>query len=266
MNDTELGLVSRGNDSRLLHDKVFQRQYFAQVQRNYVDICSGSEVDTLRRTFMTVSISKSGHDSFEDGRADLNKVILGLRKLREALLATRDRSEFAKEVLLFTVRVTTLLGHYESYIPAMKRLLEEDVVELTSAERYEIGGLYVLHLAHFNNDLTAAYDAMLRHDLLDDLALRQVLRAWDDCDYVLWRRRFITEPDPGRHRMMAFGDTAIAVGSLKRIGRAYFFMQKTELETLTGWPWQDCVDQLECGWRLEDSGRVVMRERRSKVS
>ncbi|KAK9374632.1 uncharacterized protein V1513DRAFT_445498 [Lipomyces chichibuensis] len=271
----DYGLVSRGNDTRLQHDPDVQQRYFALLQRKYLAVCANSPgVDALRRTFQTLTI-RTEHAAEHDDETDedaarrmaLDHVVLGLRKLREAVIASGPPTLFAKKVLLFSVRVTVLLGHYQSYLPAMKRLLDDvhPVIPLSVAERYEIGGLYVLHLVHFSNDMTAAYDAMQHYDLFNDLALRQVLRAWADVDYVLWRRRYDAEPDSGRRRIMAFGDRMMAIETLKRLGTAYFFMQKDEIEKFTGRQWTDCVEKLGCGWRLEETGRVVMRERKHRL-
>ncbi|KAJ8100887.1 hypothetical protein POJ06DRAFT_237052 [Lipomyces tetrasporus] len=270
----DYGLVSRGNDTRLQRDPDTQQRYFTLLQRRYLAACADAPgVDALRRTFQTLTIGTQHGVDQDDGsdedaarRMALDHVVLGLRKLREAVIASGPPTPFAKKVLLFSVRVTVLLGHYQSYLPAMKRLLDDvhPVIPLSSAERHEIGGLYVLHLVHFSNDLTAAYDAMQQYDLFDDLALRQILRAWADFDYALWRRRYHAEPDSGRRRIMAFGDRTMAVETLKRLGTAYFFMQKDEIERLTGWRWTDCVEKLGCGWRLEETGRVVMRERKHR--
>ncbi|KAK9327717.1 hypothetical protein V1520DRAFT_348119 [Lipomyces starkeyi] len=271
----DYGLVSRGNDTRLQSDPDVQQRYFALLQRKYLAVCANAPgVDALRRTFQTLTIGTEhavdqDEETDEDAarRMALDHVVLGLRKLREAVIASGPPTPFAKKLLLFSVRVTVLLGHYQSYLPAMKRLLDDvhPVIPLSAAERYEIGGLYVLHLVHFSNDLTAAYDAMQHYDLFDDLALRQVLRAWADVDYVLWRRRYDAEPDSGRRRIMAFGDRIMAIETLKRLGTAYFFMQKDEIEKLTGRRWIDCVEKLGCGWRLEETGRVVMRERKHRL-
>ncbi|KAK9235514.1 hypothetical protein V1525DRAFT_260991 [Lipomyces kononenkoae] len=277
----DYGLVSRGNDTRLQSDPDLQQRYFALLQRKYLAICADAPgVDALRRTFQTLTVGTSttttedavdlGRDRTDEDAARkmaLDQVVLGLRKLREAVIASGPPTPFAKKVLLFSVRVTVLLGHYQSYLPAMKRLLDDvhPVIALSAAERYEIGGLYVLHLVHFSNDLTAAYHAMHQYDLFDDLALRQVLRAWADVDYVLWRRRYDGEPDSGRRRIMAFGDRTMAIETLKRLGTAYFFMQKDEIERFTGRQWTDCVQKLGCGWRLEETGRVVMRERKHRL-
>ncbi|KAK9381814.1 uncharacterized protein V2V93DRAFT_367934 [Kockiozyma suomiensis] len=286
----DFGLVSRGNDDRLLHDEALQTRYFNKLQRKYLSACASAPgVEALRRTLESLSVSNNtsnlnsarvqATDTSFDGlnsrdakdeaerRMALDQVVLGLRKLREAILASGPPTAFGKSVFLFTVRVTVPIGHYESYVPAMKCLLDviSQTQPLTKAERHEIGALYLLHLTHFSNNMSEAFEAMQKYGLADDLTLRQTLQAWWDRDYVLWRRRFVKEKDPARRKLMEYGDRTMALEALKRVGAAYFFMKREELEKITGWPWTRCVDELGCGWRHEqDSSLIVIRERKKK--
>ncbi|KAK9474634.1 uncharacterized protein V1510DRAFT_406032 [Dipodascopsis tothii] len=197
-------------------------------------------------------------------RRQLDDIVMALRTLREAVLASPPCA-LAKSVLLLSIRVTVLLGHYESYLPSMLQLLDtvHPVLPLSDAELHEVVALYALHLVHFANNAAEAYAVMDKYNVRDDLPLRQIIAAMVDCDYVLWRRRYVGETDPGRRRMMAFGERNMTRQTLKRLGMAYFHMPVRDVERLTGWSWDDCVNVLGCGWRLEGD-RVVMRERKTR--
>ncbi|KAK9477807.1 hypothetical protein V1514DRAFT_333041 [Lipomyces japonicus] len=255
------GLVSRGSAEvhDLMTSSADQHAYFAALQQRYLKLCAdASDIDTLRTTLTA-------------GDGELASIIMGLRRLREILVATSSFDHFAQTVYLFSVRVGVVSAHYETYLPACKRLLDHHFL-LTPAERSEIGSIYVLHLVHktghhhnhTTSALTAAYDAMAKYDLFDDLRLRQVLRAWIDKDYVLWRRNLDNEPDPGRRRIMTMAERTMVIETLKRIGASYLSIEKSELEKLTGWSWNRCVTDLSCGWRLEGS-KIIIRERKKKA-
>ncbi|KAK9448051.1 uncharacterized protein V1518DRAFT_456781 [Limtongia smithiae] len=270
----DFGFVSRSGETRLQHDAALQARYFTYLQQQYLLACAAAPgSDALRRTFERLSLGEDGGDNDDDEAAAaaaaaresaLRRVLLGLRKLRQAILASGPPSAFGKDVFMFSVNVAVPTGQHEQYVPAMKWLLDDASALLTNAEAREVGALLTLHLAHFSNDVPAAFGAMQRYNVFGDLALRQVVHAWADRDYVLWRRLFRRESDPARRRMMDFGDRQMAMETLKRIGAAYFFMPQQDVEALAGLPWRDCVEKLGCGWRREEQGRIVIRERRPR--
>ncbi|KAK9462118.1 uncharacterized protein V1516DRAFT_673795 [Lipomyces oligophaga] len=219
-------------------------------------------IDTENVESKVTDINYMDKKGTETKESQFDQILVGLRKLRETVLASGPPTSFSKIVFLFSARVTVLLGHYQSYLPSLKTLLDviDPVVPLTTAERYEIAGLYVLHLTHFANDPAAAFDALYRYNIQDDLPLRQIIISWTDKDYVLWRTRYKAESDNARRKLMDHGARNMAIACMKTIGSAYFFMSKTELEGLVGYCWDQCLD-LGCRWRLEND-RVVIRQRK----
>ncbi|KAK9453113.1 hypothetical protein V1511DRAFT_463137 [Dipodascopsis uninucleata] len=273
---SDIGFVSRGTETNLQSDLAAQKRYFAYIQQKYLEVCASVSVESLRKTFRTLTLtseleqnetsSKEPDQTYKEdvhSRASLDSVIFDLRRLREAVQASDAPIQFEKSVLLFSARTTALMGHYQSYVPSVRRLL--DTMPLSEAERHEVGAIYILHIVHFNNDIPAAFEALAKYNLFDDLSLRQIVRSWADWDYVLWRRRLRAETDPARLRIMMFGDRLMAIETLKRLGKAYFFMQKSEIEKLTGWKWEDCVNKLGCGWYNEENDRIVMRQRKRRI-
>lgn len=108
----------------------------------------------------------------------IDSIIMSLRKLREAMIAQKP-SYFMKTVFLFSVRVTSTMGHYASYVPSVLKLLEiHEDLPLTNAEVQEVCGVYALYLAIVAGNVAEGYQ-MLDRNGWKDSRLHAVLRAWE---------------------------------------------------------------------------------------
>lgn len=273
----DYGLLSRGEDTRLVNNEEEQKKYFAAIQRHYIRFCyDAGDGSVLRAALKAVEKSqadswdteqkagKRGGDKDKGKKPAIDSIIMSLRKLREAMIA-QTPSDFMKTVFLFSVRVTSTMGHYASYVPSVLKLLEiHDELPLTNAEIQEVCGVYAIYLAVVAGNVTEGYQVLDRNDWKDS-RLQTVLRAWETKDYVSWAKLYTTETDLGRSKMMQSGDSHMAMEGLKRIGKSYFFIQRTELEKLIGWKWPAIQKDLNCGWRQEEDGRIIIRERRQKA-
>lgn len=274
----DYGLLSRGEDSRLANNEEEQKKYFAAIQRRYIRFCYDAGDGAVLKAALR-AVEKT--DSFQEEETGGNKgdkvkedrkgnppaidsIIMSLRKLREAMIA-QTPSEFTKAVFLFSVRVTSTMGHYQSYVPSVLKLLEvHATVPLTNAEVQEVCGIYALYLSIVSGCSSEAYLVLDRNDWKDSRLL-SILRAWDTKDYVSWAQLCRTESDLGRSKIMQSGDPHMAMEGLKRIGKTYFSIHVDELEKLLGWKWAAIKKELNCGWREEDGGRIVIRERRQQA-
>lgn len=130
---------------------------------------------------------------------------MSLRKLREALLSTKANS-FTKNVYLFSVRISSVIGHYQTYVPSILYLLEDKHQHLLSeSERQEIATLLVLHEAHFTQENVKALKLYFKYlDGVDTKTL-QILKAWIAKDYYTWIKLYNTETDAAKVVIMKLG-------------------------------------------------------------
>ncbi|KAL8684153.1 MAG: hypothetical protein Q9218_008398, partial [Villophora microphyllina] len=84
---------------------------------------------------------------------------MAMRKLREAIVASRRHDLFAKSVYFFIIRTTVMLGHSESYHPALLYLFRciYPCSILGKEEIVEFAGYLLLDLACRQNDLATAF-------------------------------------------------------------------------------------------------------------
>ena len=273
----DYGLLSRGEDTRLVNNEEEQKKYFGAIQRHYIRFCYDAGDGSVLKAALK-AVEKSQAESWDTdqkggkrvGDKDRSKkpaidsIIMSLRKLREAMIAQKP-SEFMKTVFLFSVRVTSTMGHHASYVPSVIKLMEiHEVLPLTNAEIQEVCGVYALYLVVVAGDVVRGYQVLDQNDWKDS-RLQAVLRAWVTKDSVSWARLYATETDLGRSKMMQSGDAHMAMEGLKRVGRSYFFIQTTELEKMIGWKWPAIQKDLGCGWRQEEDGRIIIKERRQKA-
>ncbi|KAG5364486.1 putative membrane protein [Yarrowia sp. E02] len=273
----DYGLLSRGEDTRLVNNEEEQKKYFGAIQRHYIRFCyDAGDGSVLKAALKAVEKSqavswdtdqkggKRAGDKDRSKKPAIDSIIMSLRKLREAMIAQQP-SDFMKVVFLFSVRVTSTMGHYASYVPSVLKLLEiHEELPLTNAEIQEVCGVYALYLAIVAGNVSGGYEILDRNGWKDS-RLQAVLRAWETKDSVSWARLYATETDLGRSKMMQSGDSHMAMECLKRVGKSYFFIQTAELEKMIGWKWPAIQKDLGCGWRQEVDGRIIIRERRQKA-
>jgi hypothetical protein len=184
---------------------------------------------------------------------------MALRKLREAIVASKRRDDFATQVYLFAIRLGILSSSHETYHPALLYLLKviHPAHNLSSVELQEVVGFLVLDAACRRSDLAEAYTLRNKYRL-KDAKVDAVLRALSRDDWVLWRkvRRSV---DGHKARIMDFAEPQLRSHILKAFGRSYLSVSREFLETQTFSSWSELVGRHQVGWEL-DNGRVVIRK------
>lgn len=176
--------------------------------------------------------------------------------MREALLKF-PIDEFAKSVFLFSIRVSTRVGHYQTYIPSITHLLKKPEV-LNKEELNEVTNFYCLHLSHFNNDDQLALEALMRYGK-GDLRLRQVLESWRTQDYKRWFDLYHSEKEYSKKKLMSFGEKKMILYAINCIENSYRQLPKSYVWDLFQLDLNVLTAEYACNWVLKDEKTVLMK-------
>lgn len=200
--------------------------------------------------------------------AELSTLLLSLRKLREAILATSSTAPvpFAQRVHIFSIRLSILARHPPSYFPSLRYLLENlhtTTHPLTPSELTEFTSYLILDYACRQSDMATAYAlwarARAKHGF-QCVFVERVLAALMHDNWVLfWRTRKAV--DGYMRAVMNWAADDVRRRALKAIGRTYMTVNVHWLvENCTGeegWTWEKLVETEKLGWQREgDSIRI----------
>ncbi|CCH41519.1 hypothetical protein BN7_1060 [Wickerhamomyces ciferrii] len=229
-----------------------------------------SSTTTNQRPFSSISSSSSALPIDKDAAQrrrerfanDQNKnkeeaLTYNIGKLREALLKF-EPDELAKSVFLYSIRLSSKIGHYQTYVPSINFLLKHQNI-LTSSELNEITNILALHLAHFNESNDGALEVYYKY-AKDDLKLGKVLKAWRLLDYVTWFNLLGNEKDLMYYKMMKYGESKMINHSFKCIQSSYFQLPKSYIDEIYHIRFEDLQSRYLCKWTLQGS-TVVIRSR-----
>lgn len=190
---------------------------------------------------------------------ELSTILMAMRKLREAIVASVRRDAFAREVYAFIIRTTILLRHVESYQPALLYLLSRihPVVPLSSSAFHELLGYYILDSACRQNDLNSAYDVKYRCKYRD-VRIEAVLKALAHGNWpMFW---FIqNSADVHQKVLMEWAEDRMRKHALNCIGKAYLVIDKTSLEGAIRKPWSEVKVQGALGWQLNGENITIRK-------
>ncbi|KAK3361186.1 hypothetical protein B0T24DRAFT_642588 [Lasiosphaeria ovina] len=257
----EYGLPSKG-EKRLLSLKT-QENYYSKIAEKYLAFCTNAgDRDGLQRQFALLTLSDpNGLPSPppDAKAADLSQILSALRKLREGIVASKRRDDFAAQVYLFAIRLGILSHSPETYHPSLLYLLRviHPARNLTSVELQEVAGYIVLDAACRRGNLAEAY-ALRNKYRLHDVKVDGVLRALAQDNWVLWRK-MKRSIDGHRSRLMEFAEPQLKAHILKAFARSYLSVSLQFLETQALASWSELTGQYGVGWELSD-GRVVIRK------
>ena len=171
------------------------------------------------KTEMKVS-ANSTSISIEQSR-DLSVILMAMRKVREAIVASGRKDAFALRAYAFVIRATILMRHMESYHPALLHLLRDihPVTPLTALELHEFVGFYMLDLSCRQNDLATACKVGCRYNY-KDVKVNTVLKAlihgnW----YAFWKVKSFMSSH--QQRLLEYGEGAMRRCALDWLGNRY---------------------------------------------
>ncbi|CAN6616500.1 hypothetical protein TRVA0_006S02982 [Trichomonascus vanleenenianus] len=234
--DDSYGLLSRGEDTRLAKDRRERRDYFVKVQLSYLKFTSkhgGHEealkiVDAVSRARWRNE--KQRHEIREE---PIDNIYMSMRKLREASIAN-ESDDLAVSIFLFSTKIAVIGGKYESYLPSMTYLLHPlmSVLEKRQDELKLIAKLYVLHLAHFNRALNAAFEWYFRL-IPSDRATFSILRAFCAGNFVRWRKLYKLQDDMTK-AILRHGEKTLLRETSTKLARSYAMLRVETVEQFTG--------------------------------
>lgn len=283
-----VGLPSKGDDRsvptcweistssnlcRLLDFKV-QEEYYDKIvdQYNHLDI-DGS----IHEAFGTLSLDANSEDFplatkntilkrdpqkelHIPGRdsKELAVILMAMRKLREAIVASVRKDEFALRAYIFMIRATILEKHMESYQPALLHLLHGIHPEypLTAIEYPEFVDYLVLDLACRQKNIAAAFQAKYHHGGNPKIeAVLKALVRGDWCSFWKIER----SADRYQKQLLSWGEEEMRRHAIKCVGKSYLSLDKIGLERALKIRWEDFEREGIVDWQLE-GGIVTTRK------
>ncbi len=190
-------------------------------------------------------------------------ILLAMRKLREGILGSRRRDQFAQRAYMFIIHASILAKHWESYQPALLYLLYEihPHTPLSVPELQEFAGYRILDLSCRQYELGDAFAVKLefKHQ---DRKIATVLKSLVHDDWVrFWRTRRAV--DGYQRAIMEFAVERLRLHALKCVGRSYMNADKAFIERTGDTGWDELVKG-GVGWQLQENGNVVIRKPKAK--
>ncbi|GES58408.1 SAC3/GANP/Nin1/mts3/eIF-3 p25 [Aspergillus terreus] len=283
-----VGFVSKGD--RKLLDHTTQEKYYAQITRRYFEFCARHSED-LDAAWASLPISASGDATknppaafpqtksdrstkshIPSASAELSTLLLSLRKLREAVLATASTIpvSFSQRVHLFSIKLSIQAKHPPSYFPSLRYVLEKlhtTSHPLPEPQLRDVISYLILDYACRQEDLVAAFElraqARSRHSFQSDTVDRVLTALAHDNWVVFWQvRRVVDSPT---RAVMDWAADRVRRHALKAVGSAYLNVGvQWVTEGCTGdkgWTWEALAEKEKLGWEKEGDKIIIKRPR-----
>lgn len=178
-------------------------------------------------------------------------ILMAMRKLREAIVASTRNDTFALRVYAFMIRATILMKHMESYHPALLHLLRNihPITPLTASEHHEFLGFYILDLSCRQNDLAAAYKLRCRYNY-KNVRVGAVLKALVHGNWcAFWKIKPLMSGH--QQRLLEYGEKWMRQRALDCLGKSYLTVDKGFLERSARRRWEELEENNYTNWQLE---------------
>ncbi|KAJ9191849.1 hypothetical protein DTO027B5_6803 [Paecilomyces variotii] len=292
-----VGFVSKG-DKQLL-DHQAQVEYFQKIVDRYMEFCDRHNKD-LDAAFDSLPTSasddatKNPPASLPPARSgaptkgsaaksspppaiELSRILLSLRKLREAILATASTIPvpFSQRVHVFSIRLSIMAQHPPSYFPSLRYLLDKlhtPTHPLEPSELSEFTSYLALDYACRQADMGAAYElrsrARARYGFRSDLVDRVLSALMHDDWVAFWRAR--KGLDGYMRRVTNWAVDRVRRHALKAVGSAYM---NVDLNWIVvgctgdgeGWTWEKLVEKEKLGWEKEGNKIIIKRPKSRRL-
>jgi hypothetical protein len=265
-----------------LNDFKAQETFYRHIYERYYLFCKESR-DDLESEFAKLSMASNGSTSRitaakatstapspistpspppikPEPSSELILIYTAMRKLREGLVASSRKDDFARDTYLWLIRAAVLTRAWEAYTPAIAHLVSHvhPASPLSKSEWQEISAYHILDLACRQGDLQGALALRRarglepRRDgsdsdvtsLLDEILQALIHDEW----FLFWRAK--RRADGHYRAIMEFAEEGVRVHALKCLARSYFTAEKEYVEKCAGRTWKDLVDE-GVGWELE---------------
>jgi hypothetical protein len=207
---------------------------------------------------------------------ELTVILLALRKLREALLATSSSASspvFSQRVHVFCIRLAILAFHPPSYHPPLMHvlfILHTPQFPLPASELSEMTTYLILDLACRQQEFAGAYSMRsisrlhrgYESRIVDEIVGAVVTNNW----VAFWRVR--RQVDGYVRALMQWTIPSLRRNSLKALGRAYLSCDVEWVrQSAAGaeMSWRELVEKENIGWIMEDS-KVTIRKPKPRAA
>jgi hypothetical protein len=187
--------------------------------------------------------------------AELQTLLLSLRKLREALLSSHRIDAFAQRAHIFSIRLAILAMHPVSYEHSLSYLLNtiHPVTPLPLSELAEFTTYAILDAACRSEEYEEAY--FFRRNAAEEFGYSDrhvdaILKALVHQNAILfWKTR--RKVDGYQKRLLDFAEERVSRTALKVIGRSYMGTPVKWVESCAGGGeknWDQLVEEHNIGW------------------
>ncbi|KAJ5287565.1 SAC3/GANP/Nin1/mts3/eIF-3 p25 [Penicillium angulare] len=281
-----VGFVSKG-DKTLLNHKA-QQDYYDTIVERYFRFCSDHHND-FDAAHASLPISSSNDATSNPpaaqsapktsplGRgipppsAELSKLLLSLRKLREGILATSGTTppEFAQRVHYFSIRLAILAQHPPSYFPSLEHCLNKlhsRSHPMPDSEVKDIVTYLILDYACRQENMVSAFELRARarrECAFQSLAVDRVLTALMHDNWVIFWQVHKTV-DSYTRAVMNWAVDRVRRHALKAVGSAYL---NAPVDWIVGgctgddvnWTWEKLHQKENLGWQKEGDIIIIRR-------
>ncbi|KAL8891865.1 MAG: hypothetical protein Q9215_001190 [Flavoplaca cf. flavocitrina] len=267
-----VGLVSKGDESLLNHKT--QEDYFKTITTRYHALAGPSERHPQDKhgfttRFASLSLNQDtpsatiAPTAVQMGASTpgMPPILMAMRKLREAIVASSRADDFAKTVYIFIIRTTILLGHPESYHPALLHLFRR-LHSLEKEEETELIAYYILDLACRQQDLATAFRVLSIYDH-GNRKVHMVLRALVHGNWVLFEKAQASGSDHEK-RLMDWAGERMTDHAVQCLGKSYMSVHKGYVEQCTGMKWEKLKESRKMFWVCD--GETVVIKQMKKLS
>ena len=259
-----------------------QEDYFDIIKTRYRSFAGISDEQTLDGDALATCLASLSLDQQGPGKSiksakdellgkassisvshELATILLAMRKLREAIVASSRADHFAKTVYLFIIRTAIMLEHVESYHPALLHLLchVRKVVPLSEDEEMEFVGFYLLDVACRQLDFAAAFRIQNQHGFRDG-KIGTVLTALVHGNWILFAKAK-AEANAYQRRLIGWADGEMASCLVQYLGKSYLSIPKRYVEQSTDMDWQELKKLRNLPWVL-DGETITIRQMKRK--
>ncbi|KAJ5989113.1 hypothetical protein N7481_004323 [Penicillium waksmanii] len=281
-----VGFVSKGDKKLLEHSA--QKEYFDKIVERYMKFCAhhSKDLDAALTSLPTSSSNDvtsnpaaaqpttKSNPAVRGGpppSAELSTLLLSLRKLREAILATSTTTPaiFSQRVHVFSIRLSIRAQHPPSYFPSLRYSLDRlhsKAHPLPDCEVKEIVSYLILDYACRQNDMVSAFEwrARARKEYgFQSQTIDNVLAAlMHDNWVVFWQAH--KSVDSYVRAVMTWAVGRVRRQALKAVGSAYLNVHVSWIVGgCTGdeenWTWEKLVEAEKLGWEKEGDKIIIRR-------
>ncbi|PYH89828.1 hypothetical protein BO71DRAFT_388877 [Aspergillus ellipticus CBS 707.79] len=284
-----VGFVSKG-DRKLLDHKA-QNDYYDSIVGRYLEFCARHHNDldaalaSLPRSASSDATSnppaslpspagKATPSHNRSASTELSTILLSLRKLREAVVATAATTpiSFSQRVYILSIKISIQARHPPSYYPSLRRILEElhsPSHPLPDPDLKDLVSYLILDYACRQEDMAAAYQlrARARREYgFQSSDIDRVLNALAHDNWVVfWRVR--KEVNSSMCAVMNWAEDRVRRLALKAVSKAYMSADsKWITEGCTGdknWTWEKLADAENLGWE-KDGDKIIIKKPKKK--